>query len=207
MQLVTKKLSEIKPYKNNPHVKEGTEEEVLAALEKCDFDIPDGSVLLNNKYIVTRNGDIYRYSNLHRKIEYQKKRHHTNGYLRGVMYQKDVYIHRIIAMCFVDNPNGYKEVNHKDGNKENNCADNLEWCSRSQNNKHAFQTGLRSYEELSRLAKMPKLKSRRFNAEQIHEIRDMASKGITDSKIAAIMGCSRGNIFSIKNRISYKDVI
>lgn len=50
-------------------------------------------------------------------------------------------IHRLVAMAFVDNPNNLPEVNHIDGNKENNCAGNLEWVSRSENMKHAYSIG------------------------------------------------------------------
>lgn len=42
-------------------------------------------------------------------------------------------VHRLVAKAFVPNPNGFKEVNHKDENKQNNCADNLEWCTREYN--------------------------------------------------------------------------
>ena len=37
-------------------------------------------------------------------------------------------VHRLVAQAFIPNPNGFKEVNHKDENKDNNCVDNLEWC-------------------------------------------------------------------------------
>ena len=42
-------------------------------------------------------------------------------------------VHRIVAMTFIPNPNGYKEVNHKDENKLNNEVSNLEWCDRKYN--------------------------------------------------------------------------
>lgn len=51
-------------------------------------------------------------------------------------------VHRIIAITFVPNPNNYPEVNHIDGNKKNNSPNNLEWCNRSQNQIHAYRTGL-----------------------------------------------------------------
>lgn len=53
-------------------------------------------------------------------------------------------IHRLVAIAFVENPMMfiYNEVNHKDGDKLNNHYSNLEWCSRSQNVKHAYDTGL-----------------------------------------------------------------
>lgn len=51
-------------------------------------------------------------------------------------------IHTLVAMAYIDNPHGHKEVNHKDGNKHNNHVSNLEWCSRSENIRHAFAMGL-----------------------------------------------------------------
>lgn len=56
--------------------------------------------------------------------------------------QKMALVHRLVASVFVPNPNGYSQVNHIDGNKKNNHADNLEWCTQSQNLKHAVDTGL-----------------------------------------------------------------
>ena len=46
---------------------------------------------------------------------------------------KHYSLHRLVAMTFIDNPNGYKEVNHKDENPLNPMADNLEWCDRKYN--------------------------------------------------------------------------
>ena len=41
--------------------------------------------------------------------------------------------HKLVAQAFLPNLNNYREINHKDSNKQNNCVDNLEWCSRSRN--------------------------------------------------------------------------
>lgn len=49
------------------------------------------------------------------------------------------YVHRLVAEVFFDNPFGYNEVNHLDCDKHNNNADNLEWCSRVGNIRHAIQ--------------------------------------------------------------------
>lgn len=46
---------------------------------------------------------------------------------------KRINIHRMVAIAFVDNPNGYTEINHIDEDPSNNRADNLEWCSRDYN--------------------------------------------------------------------------
>lgn len=50
--------------------------------------------------------------------------------------------HVAVAKLFVDNPLDLSEVNHKDGDKSNNVATNLEWCTHSDNMKHAIQNGL-----------------------------------------------------------------
>ena len=53
-------------------------------------------------------------------------------------------VHRLVANAFIENPKKYKEINHIDGNKENNTVSNLEWCDRSYNIKHSYRTSLRS---------------------------------------------------------------
>lgn len=53
-----------------------------------------------------------------------------------------IRVHIVVAELFVGNPLGYPEVNHKDGNKDNNKADNLEWCTHSYNITHAIENGL-----------------------------------------------------------------
>lgn len=55
--------------------------------------------------------------------------------------RKNHYVHRLVAFAFIENPMNYLEVNHKDCNKKNNKACNLEWCNRVQNLKHAVTLG------------------------------------------------------------------
>lgn len=67
------------------------------------------------------------------------------GYLRVVLYDqnhkaKKAYVHRIVAMTFVDNPMGYPNINHKDENKHSNIATNLEWCTQKYNINYGTRT-------------------------------------------------------------------
>ena len=76
--------------------------------------------------------------------------------------QKNCRVNRLVAQMFVPNPDNLPEVNHIDGNKENNHVSNLEWCTRSHNVKHSFDTGLKT------------IKPHRWTDEEREQIRQRA---------------------------------
>lgn len=76
-------------------------------------------------------------------------------------------IHRLVAQMFIPNVENKLQVNHKDGNKLNNCVDNLEWCTSSENIKHSFLIGTHKA-NIGERHPMAKLKSY-----QVLEIRNL----------------------------------
>lgn len=75
-----------------------------------------------------------------------KKPSMANNYFLAMLSKehipKAITIHRLVAMHFIENPMNKKEINHKDGNKQNNHVDNLEWVTRSENSQHSYNNGL-----------------------------------------------------------------
>lgn len=112
-----------------------------------------------------------------------------------------IVAHRAVAETFIDNPFDLLQVNHKDGNKQNNKVDNLEWCNCVDNVQHAIRNRLHTFDycsgELSNLSKL--------NAEQVMNIRRLYKKGdYTQESLASMFNCSRKNISSIVNNKSWR---
>ena len=107
----------------------------------------------SKRYAVTATGDVYSMISRGKGVEETpvKKLVQSNnkGYLRVSLRRSHwtdpiecKYVHRLVAEAYIENPNNLIEVNHKDGNKANNCVDNLEWVSHQENINHAWNEGL-----------------------------------------------------------------
>lgn len=103
---------------------------------------------------ISNLGRIKSYRNSKPRILKQRKNDKTGGYMlctvsNGSRNSKiGIRVHRAVAYSFIENPNEliYDEVNHIDGNKENNKATNLEWLDNKLNVAHAIKTGLFNFE-------------------------------------------------------------
>lgn len=97
---------------------------------------------------VLENGDIYS-KKTKKKMAYQIDK---DGYFRFRFWIKrkpfKIAIHRLVALIYIENPQNHPVVNHKDGNKQNNHKDNLEWCTVKYNTIHAQELGLRTHRHL-----------------------------------------------------------
>lgn len=71
----------------------------------------------------------------------------ANGYQQVCLMvdkkRNPMYVHRLVAMAYIENPYNKPQVNHINGIKHDNRVDNLEWVTCSENIKHAFDTGLK----------------------------------------------------------------
>lgn len=80
------------------------------------------------------------------KILSPRKNINRHGYYEISLKQngkeKRFKLHRLVAIAFIPNPNNLPQVNHKDGNKDNNTVNNLEWCTDKENKKHAWENNL-----------------------------------------------------------------
>ena len=77
------------------------------------------------------------------KVRMRKCVLNENGYVTIQLFKNaknyDYKVHRLVALAFIPNPDNKEQVNHIDGNKQNNCIINLEWCTRSENEIHSFR--------------------------------------------------------------------
>lgn len=111
---------------------------LINGVEEYGLDIDD-SVVFMSRYLAFKEGLIFNLFG-ERMIGAVDR----CGYRHVILNSKNVNIHRIIATLFCHRQGGCDYVNHIDGNKQNNAAYNLEWVTRSENAKHAFQTGLQT---------------------------------------------------------------
>lgn len=96
----------------------------------------------NDRYLVSNRGRIISLNSGAEMAQYVQKNGYAAVKLRTHNVKRTFLVHRLVASAFVSNPNGLAEVNHIDGDKLNNSAENLEWVTHSQNMKHSIEVGL-----------------------------------------------------------------
>ena len=132
----------------------------------------------------------------------RKPQNNGNGYLYVMLWKdgkgKKYLVHRLVASVFCENPHGYTEVNHLDECKTNNCADNLEWCSRQYNltyNGRAKKVGKKAGEKLrGRKQSEECIKKRSKPVYSINKVSGLITYWNSAKEASRALGINYGNI-------------
>jgi hypothetical protein len=158
------------------------------------------------RYEVSSEGQIR--SHLHGKLRYLKLCADPRGYIPVNLSEPDgkrkrYWLHRLVAIVFIPNPQNRKEVNHKNGVKSDCRVANLEWVSRSQNIRHAYEQGL--------ITTIGQRGARNFNTKltdaKVLEMRRLyAEREMTQEEIGKLFGVTKLTAYRILNRLSWTHI-
>ena len=141
-----------------------------------------GKVKNKKEFILKLLVDKYGYN----RICLRNKEHKTKQFL----------VHRLVSICFIENPLNKPLVNHKDLDKKNNSVENLEWCNNSENIKHAYLNGAMTQ-------KGSRNNCSKLKESQVIEIYKLKGK-LKHEEIAKIYGVARNTITQIICQINWK---
>ena len=108
-------------------------------------------------------------------------------------------LHRLVAYVWLDNPNNFKTVDHKDGNKANNCVENLEWVTLEENIKREWD----NFEgfDLQRNYKSWKISSK-LNPTDRLKIKDLYSKGFSQKQLSEMFNIGQAQVSVITRDVN-----
>lgn len=151
---------------------------------------------------MTNIQDRYAISNFGRVFDLKQKAY-TNwndngaGYKIVGLMRKDKncvamrYVHRIVGLHFLDNPDNLPQIGHRDHNRENNNSVNLYWTTPKQNTADGIRDG--------KINAKKRPNTKRLSEEQIYKIAELESKGYGVNEIALILDFPRTTISSVFN--------
>lgn len=142
-------------------------------------------------YEITRDGQVINKHNNH----VVKPQINGKGYERVSIGKRLMFVHRLVAQRYVPNPENKPQVNHIDGNKLNNNADNLEWVTNQENRDHAINNGLQATGEKCAQAKLTQ--------NDVDYIRSHINEN--NIQLAKKFNVSSSHISAIKRNIWWKD--
>lgn len=111
--------------------------------------------------------------------------------LQNKGFKKTMSVHRLVAKAYIPNPENKPQINHIDGNKQNNNVSNLEWSTHSENMKHAHEIGL------ARSQKGTSNNANKLSEEEVLAIKDYKTKGKGPTEISRLMGLPFGRVVNV----------
>jgi len=155
----------------------------------------------NGKYIVSNLGNVKSFYFLNPKNLKQNTTGRNRDYLIVSLCKnnisKNYLIHRLVADAFIPNPKNKPQVNHKDGNKSNNNAENLEWNTCSENQLHAVSIGTKGT-LIGEQCSMAILTEK--------DVLDIRKSTLTQKQLGVVYGVARTTIQAVKNRKNWKHI-
>jgi hypothetical protein len=168
------------------------DDRLRAAVQNFGHEPEDG-IIYEDRYLVFPDGDIFNLDGIKMSPSIDRC-----GYLHGLINGRNRSYHRIIAECFVPNPHNKLDINHINGIKTDNRAENLEWCTRSENVIHAYKTGL----------EQPVAGVDHHNSKLDNElVRYIRQSDKSSYKLAKELGVDSSTIRDVRNKKTWRHVI
>ena len=158
--------------------------ETWKKVPKFDYEVSNyGRIKSLDKQLKGKNNSLRN-----KKGQLLKQSYDKNGYLRVALSGITKKSHRLVAESFVDNPLKLPEINHIDGNKENNHYSNLEWCNRVRNFNHSKELGLQATSKTSKCSiRVVQLDTNDTILKEFNSIREAENiTGICNSTISKV---------------------
>lgn len=149
--------------------------------------------IVQDRYAISTHGRIFDLQNQ----KYLSWSDNGAGYKIIGLQRKDKnnvairYVHRLVAIAFLDNPDNLPQVGHSDHTRTNNSVDNLYWTTQKQNTRDGIDAG--------RINAKKRPNTKKLSKEQICKIALLSSQGKGVNEIATILGFPRTTISSVFN--------
>lgn len=173
-------------------------EEIYTDIIEGNYSVSDGGLIRNNRTGLILKGEITH--SRKKKGKESTKFIYARVVLSNAGVTQRLSVSRIVATYFVDNPHDKEFVNHIDGDRLNNSASNLEWCTMQENQEHAVTTGLCPKGIDNAAAKCTEA--------QVIEVKQLLKQGLLKHKdIADTVGVTHYTVSDISCGRTWKHII